>query len=264
MSRRRALIIVGVVLLVTGCGQTDFATSVGQTSATLNGTITTYTEGEQTSFHFEYWKTFDSAVRHRTPDQTVTGTGPISETVTPLAPDTHYSYRLCGTEGDSPVVCAQTRTFATGRDSVQAYGKTILYVSGGREWLNGIDVDALKGAPGEPPLGRAFFLWGRGVLGASSETPVGSHSGPNVTCLEVQGDEAIIGVRDDLDSDSSFPEQSFVRAVDGGPLGSGLDRFELFPWYDGNDPRSPTDCFSPLPEAEITLERGEVAVNDVP
>jgi hypothetical protein len=264
VSRGLVLVFAAVVLIATGCGQTDFATNVGETSATLNGTITTYTEDEPTSAHFEYWKTFDPDVRHRTPSRTVTGTGPISETATQLAPDTHYSYRLCGTEGDSPAVCAQTRTFATGRDSVQAYGKTILYISAGREWVNGIDVEALRGAPGEAPLGRAFFKLGTGVPAATRETPGGSHSGPNITCLEVQGNEAIFGVRDDLDFDSLFPEQSFVRAVEGGPLGSGRDRFELFEGESFSPPRAPTDCSSPLRDAEITLEWGEVAVNDVP
>jgi hypothetical protein len=257
-----AIAVAGIGLMLAGCGQTDFATNVGETTATLNGTITTYAEGEPTTAHFEYWKTFDSDVRHRTQTRTVTGAGPISETVTQLAPNTHYSYRLCGTEGDSPVVCVQTRSFATGRDSVQAYGTTNEYGSGPRRWVNEIDVDALQGSPGEPPLGRAFFKLGVAAQFGAYEVPGGSHSGPNITCLEVQGNEAIIGVRDDLDLHSAFPEQSFVRAVDGGPLGSGLDRFEVF-WFEDN-PRTPTDC-SALPDSlHVTMWRGEVAVNNVP
>jgi len=262
MLRWRIVPILAAGLIVAGCGQTDFATSVGQTSATFNGTITTYTEGVPTSVHFEYWKTFDSADHDRTADQTVTGTGPVSERVTELAPNTHYSYRLCGEEGDGPVVCAQTRFFATGRDSVQAYGTTNEYGSGPRRWVNDIDVDALDGQSGQPPLGHAYFKLGVAAGFGGVEVPGGSHSGPNITCLEVHGNEAIIGVRDDLDAAESFPEQSFVRAVDGGPLGSGLDRFEVFQF--DQDPRAATDC-SPLPAfGPVTLMRGEVAVNDAP
>jgi len=259
----RWLVVASAVALVAvGCGQTDFATNVGETSATLNGTITTYSEGEATSVHFEYWKTFDSSVRHQTPSRTVTGTGPVSETVTPLAADTHYSYRLCGTEGDGPVVCSQTRTFATGRDSVQAYGETEEYGSAPRHQVVDIDVDALEGESAQPPLGRAYFRFGTaggfGVVWA----PVGSKSGPNITCLSVNGNEATVGVRDDQNPVTSL-RQTFVRAVDGGPLGSGLDRFELF-IPPSDDPRAPTDC-SPLPAfGQFELIKGEVAVNDVP
>jgi hypothetical protein len=215
-----------------------------------------------TSVHFEYWKTFDSAVHHRTPDQTVTGTGPVSEAVTQLAPDTHYSYRLCGREGDGPVVCAQTRTFATGRDSMQAYGTTNEYGAGPRRWVNDIDVDALQGGSGQAPLGHAYFKLGVAAGFGAVEIPGGSQTGPNITCLEVHANEAIVGVRDDMDVHESFPEQSFVRAVDGGPLGSGLDRFEVFDFQ--TNPRAATDC-SALPAfGPVTLMRGEVAVNDVP
>jgi hypothetical protein len=89
----------------------------------------------------------------------------------------------------------------------------------------------------------------------------GSKSGPNLTCLAVRGNEATLGLRDDLDVDDAFPEQIWVRAVDGGPLGSGLDRFEATL---AEENRAPTDC-SPLPETpKITLRLGEVAVNDAP
>jgi hypothetical protein len=255
-------VLAAVGLIAAGCGQTDFATNVGETSATLNGTITTHNEGEQASVHFEYWKTFDSSVRHQTTRRTVAGTGPVSETVTPLATDTHYSYRLCGTEGDGPVVCAQTRNFATGRDSVQTYGETEEYGVAPRHQVVDIDVDALEGESAQPPLGRAYFRFGTaggfGVVWA----PVGSKSGPNITCLEVNGNEAIFGVRDDQNPLNTL-RQTFVRAVDGGPLGSGLDRFELF-IPPNNDPRAPTDC-SALPAfGEFELIKGEVAVNDAP
>jgi hypothetical protein len=262
MSRWLVRAFAAVALVAAGCGQTDFATDVGETSATLNATITTFAEGEPTWVRFEYWKTFDAGVRHQTASRTVTGTGPVSETVTGLAANTHYSYRLCGTEGDGPVVCAQTRTFATGRDSVQAYGETEEYGSAPRHQVVDIDVDALEGESAQPPLGRGYFRFGTaggfGVVWA----PVGSKSGPNITCIEVNGNEAIVGVRDDQNPIDSL-RQTFVRAVDGGPLGSGLDRFELFIPPD-NDPRAPTDC-SPLPAfGQFELIKGEVAVNDVP
>jgi len=263
VSRWLVLAFAAVALVAAGCGQTDFATNVGETSATLNGTITTYAEGEPTSVHFEYWKTFDAGVRHRTASRTVTGTGPVSETVTQLAAATHYSYRLCGTEGDGPVVCAQTRTFATGRDSVQAYGETEVYGSAPRHQVADIDVDALEGDSAQPPLGRAYFRYGTAAGFGEVWAPIGSKSGPNITCIEVNGNEAIVGVRDDQNPDNSPLHQTFVRAVDGGPLGSGLDRFELFIPPDDN-PRAPTDC-SPLPAfGPVELTKGEVAVNDVP
>lgn len=262
MPRRLVVAFAAVAVVAAGCGQTDFATNVGATSAKLNGTITTYSEGEPTSVHFEYWKTFDSSVRQQTTSRTVIGTGPVSETVTQLAADTHYSYRLCGTEGDGPVVCAQTRTFATGRDSVQAYGETEVYDSAPRHQVVDIDLDALEGESAQPPLGRAYFRFGTAGGFGVVVVEIGSKSGPNITCIEVNGNEAIVGVRDDQNPANSL-RQTFVRAVDGGPLGSGLDRFELF-IPPSDNPRSPTDC-SPLPAfGPIELTKGEVAVNDVP
>jgi hypothetical protein len=80
---------------------TEPATNVGATSATLNGTA----DGAGT-VHFEYGTTTSYGLTTRT--QTVTGSGPVSATVTGLTAETTYHFRIVQ-DGDP----GADRTFTT-------------------------------------------------------------------------------------------------------------------------------------------------------
>jgi hypothetical protein len=253
---------VGLLLVFAGCGQTDYATGVTEDGAQLNGTITTLTEGVETTAWFEYWPTANLAAKQQTPDQNVTSTGPINADIGSLANRTEYQYRLCGTEDDSQVVCAQTRRFTTGRDTVQAYGDTDFVGDplGVPERFRGLDFDVVAGSSGVS--GPAFVFYELDAGPYILTFPLGSHTTPTVTCFEVGGNTAVIGLRN---TDRPDLQQSFVQLVDGGPLGSGQDGLaaivnDLPPDYADRDP---SDC-SPIQRPLIPLSSGEIVVNEAP
>ncbi len=258
-----AAVGAGVALLAAGCGQTDYATQVTEDSAQLNGTITTLTENVTTTAWFEYWPTANSAAKQQTPDQDITSAGPISDDVSGLANHTEYQYRLCGTEDDSEVVCAQTRRFTTGRDTVQAYGDTEIIGNAidGRHWFEGLDFDVVAGPTGVsgPAFATSFFSAGTPIV----SVPLGSHTAPNVTCFEVNGNVAVIGLNN---PERSNAQQSFVMLVDGGGLGSGQDAVvsSINDWPPHPEPdRIPSDC-SPIQKTVMHLTSGEIVVNEAP
>lgn len=252
---------VGLLLVFAGCGQTDYATDVTEDGAQLNGTITTLTEGVDTTAWFEYWLTANPAAKQQTPDQNVTSTGPINADIGSLANRTEYQYRLCGTEDDSQVVCAQTRRFTTGRDTVQAYGESEREVGPTRtRWFSDLDFDLVAGASGVsgPGVVTEHFVGTAGHLQFDIGGPAGSYE---VTCFEVSGNTATIGFHRTEDQISL---QSFAQLVDGGALGSGLDtvagHINELP---GAEQRDPSDCSSPV-EGALPLQAGEIVVNEAP
>ena len=252
----------GLLLVFAGCGQTDYATDVTEDGAQLNGTITTLTEGVDTSAWFEYWPTANPAAKQQTPDQDVTSTGPINAEIGSLANHTEYQYRLCGTEDDGEVVCAQTRRFTTGRDTVQAYGRTETTDpnSPSVRWIEGIDFDMVSSPSGVEGAGvlELHFAGGFGHL----QFDVGGHPDVTaVTCFDVSGNTAIIGFHR---VEGQFSFQSFAQLVDGGPLGSGLDTAAAhINELPGAQQRDPSNCTSPL-EGPLPLEAGEVVINRAP
>ena len=142
---------------------------------------------------------------------------------------TEYQYRLCGTEDDSQVVCAQTRRFTTGRDTVQAYCDTDFVGDplGVPERFRGLDFDVVAGPSGVS--GPAFVFY---------ELDAGPHI-------------------------PTFPLGVAHGAH--GPLGSGQDGLaaivnDLPPDYADRDP---SDC-SPIQRPLIPLSSGEIVVNEAP
>src|SRR6188472_3327881 len=80
-AMRRWVLAVGLLLLVAGCGQTDFATQVTSTGAQLNATITTRNQGTSTSGWFQWWPASDPSNTHDTTHRSVTSTGPFQQAI---------------------------------------------------------------------------------------------------------------------------------------------------------------------------------------
>jgi hypothetical protein len=95
---------------------TGSATTVGQDRATVRGTVDP--NGAETSYRFEYTSGTDGPLELRTADATA-GDGAsavtVQESLTGLAPDTTYRYRLIAWPADDPdaVVEGAERTFRT-------------------------------------------------------------------------------------------------------------------------------------------------------
>lgn len=260
-SRLAIAIVVLALSALSGCyGQTDYASLVGQSSATLNGRGTA--DDGAAAVYFEYWRTADPASKSTTPPKNVPdgAAGPFSQRVTGLAAGTPYSYRLCGTDPGEGPVCAQTRTFHTGRSSVQADGDT--NPPAGQIRTDQIHVDALGAPTGGSASGRVFS---RLITPSGDVYRFGSTTDDNVTCVFVQGNTAMVGYRQVPPFNSplgrSPKTQMYAVMVDGGPAGSGRDRFsagapELVE-------RGPDEC-GPVsnPSSIESLRRGDVAIND--
>lgn len=120
---------------------------------------------------------------------------------------------------------AQTPT----QDSVQATGQTN---------LGQVAFSAQSGPSGENPSGTVEFF---------------GQTGP-VTCLQVSGNTAYVGFTIPLFGSSPIA----AKLVDGGPAGSGLDRFDAFLATGGS-----VNCgFQPLDEGPVV--GGDVVVIDAP
>jgi hypothetical protein len=257
---RRWVLALGLLLLAAGCGQTDFATQVTSSGAHLNATITSLDQGTSTTGWFQWWPASDPSTIHDTTHRSVTSTGPFGDAIGSLSDQTEYRYRFCGSEGGSDPVCAQTRRFTTGRDTVQAYGATEHTDPNAPSghYFTDIDFDLVGGPSGTSgTTGLVAHFWGGFgrldfQLGGSDAT---------VTCFHVDGSTAIVGL---LRTNGEVSLQSFVQLVDGGPLGSGQDTASVLL----NDPpgtahRDPSDCSTPLAGA-LALTAGEIVVNDAP
>jgi hypothetical protein len=247
-----------VVLVASGCGQTDFATGVGQTQATLNATITTVEAGEPERAWFQFWPAATPTAKQRTAGQRVTATGPLSATVTGLEPDTTYAFRLCGRQG-TVKACTQTRTFTTSHDAVQAVGASeSVHTLGLISRISELDVDARAGIA----TSRAAMHLSIIILPGPLDFDLGSRTQPNITCLTVSGHVARVGFRNSSTPppDQSYLGYGFATFVDGGPVGSGRDRVGAGFGTTQTDPSVctiPTDLSTLLP-----LARGDISVND--
>jgi hypothetical protein len=258
--RHAVAVLAGVVVVVaaSGCGQTDFATGVGASSATLNATITSHDPGVKERTWFQFWPAATPSAKQRTERQAVTATGPFSATVTGLAPDTTYAFRVCGRRG-TVRACAQTRTFTTSRDAVQAIGTTeSVHTPGLVRQLRGIDVDVTEGRPG----GHAAATLSQTNIGGTFELPLGSPTATQITCLAVSGHVAVVGFRNDvtLPPDAAFLQYGSMTLFDGGPAGAGRDSVSAT--WTGKDP-DPAACAIPSDlSGLLPLQSGDVNVVD--
>jgi hypothetical protein len=261
-SGRRVAAVLGAVaglLIASGCGQTDFATGVGSTQATLNATITTVESGGPERAWFQFWPAASPSAKQRTASHPITTTGPLSTTVTGLAANTRYAFRLCGKQG-TVRACAQTRTFTTSRDSVQAWGASeSVHTPGMVRRMSNLDVDATAGVA----TGRAALHFSLIMSTGGLEFDFGSTSKPNITCLAVSGHVAQVGFRNDAFTappDQPYLGYSFATFVDGGPVGSGKDRVDA---NFGNSRTDPSQCTIPTDLSDLLpLETGDISVND--
>jgi hypothetical protein len=259
--------LTAAILGIAGCyGQTDLASQVGQHDAHLNARGAANTG--PASFFFEYWKDSTPQTKLQTPPQAVPGgaSGRFGKDINGLDGNTAYSFRLCGKDqsisGDP--VCAQTRSFITGSASVQAYGRTSPSPIG-EAFMTNIDVNVAAGPLGGSPLGRFYALWvfnGPGGPVGGAALPVGSKTTDNITCLNVQGNVAMIGYRQIPPNSDDVPIKNVLHAlvVDGGPAGAGQDRFIATPTFADEDPN---DCTIPadVEAATVPLRNGEASVS---
>jgi hypothetical protein len=92
--------------------ETRAATSIRDTSATLNGSITSMGTATTVNLYFEYGKT--NAYGTVTSTQALTDTGPFSADIINLDPDTVYHFRVRADGGAAiGVIYSQDMTFAT-------------------------------------------------------------------------------------------------------------------------------------------------------
>jgi hypothetical protein len=253
---KRLALAVALALAFVGCGQTDYASKVTTNSAQLNGTITTLTAGVTTTAWFEYWPATNPSNVQQTAPQNVTATGPLSAAVNGLANQTEYRYRLCGTEDDSDVACAQTRRFTTGRTTVQAYGNSVVVGDRAKHLYRLLDFDLVVGSSGV--AGPAFVESVFNIPFQQQEVlPIGAHADPDVTCFESDGNSMLIG----LHSDSGL--QGFVLLRDGGPLGSGQDVIAAAVNGVQGFNQDPSDCTTAGTDT-YPLATGEIAISSPP
>lgn len=262
---RIAAVIALVALAgLTGCiGQTELATRVEMTRATLNG-VGVADDGPATVY-FEYWRASAPTDVSATPAQSFPGgaAGPVSADVKGLESNVVYAYRLCGhDEGEQPI-CAQTRRFVPGEDNVLAWGATVPIVNapGAPIYFYPIEFEAFGGAPGaNDPFGHAYTHREHRIAPFS----LGSQTEDWISCVRVQGNSAVVGMYADVEVPPGAPfdpRPQFAQFFDLGPAGSGRDRFTAT--YGGViDRLDPTDC-SPFADEQSAqpLLFGDVAIS---
>jgi hypothetical protein len=257
--------LTAAILGIAGCyGQTDLASQVTQTGATLHGRGAA-NNGPADAF-FEYWKDSSPQTKLKTATKTVPGgaSGAFDQKVTGLDDQTAYSYRLCGKDqsASGAPICAQNRSFTTSQASVQAFGQT--YNESSNVGAENIYVNVVA-VPGAAPRGRAYFTY----RNYNSTTPfptgfffnVGSQTEDNITCFNVEGNVAAVGFRQIPPYPDSIPlrNQQFAYIVDGGGAGSGKDEFGGTLWFNGSGPE-PDDCS--IPDGFTgPITRGEASVS---
>jgi hypothetical protein len=125
-----------------------------------------------------------------------------------------------------------------------------------------------SGAAGDPPFGFSFRF--AATSGPGGENPSGTANatdgfefafGGSVTCLEVTGNSAVIGVENEFLAD--FPVAgTIISVVDGGPAGSQLDTIDLFFFL--NTVPTPDTCVPPtgIPPTPSPVFSGDINVQD--
>jgi hypothetical protein len=250
-ARLFGVALVGVVFL-TGCyAQTQPATDVGSETATLRA------HGTADHGQAESWFEYEVSGRVGDPQQTGQLTwpggasGPIIQKVTDLSAGTSYSFRICGTDVQTDPVCAQTKTFTTKPPTED--------VAHGGWWsgcCNSFGVNARSGPGGENPTGSMNLRAG------NSFDPVSRSFGGTVTCLEVDGRQAVIGAVGQVTTSppgTSNPATLLALVVDGV---TAADEFEVGEIVSGSTPPNcATATFGSPSEAQDWFE---FVVNDAP
>lgn len=95
---------------------TDGATSVGETSATLNGSLDELDGAASADVYFE-WRQTGAPGWNATSTQTLSSTGSFSDSISGLASDTEYEYRAVGDASDGDSDTGSTVTFTTDSSS---------------------------------------------------------------------------------------------------------------------------------------------------
>lgn len=123
-SRLVVTVVVVVVLaaaLATGAGvvladpptvSTDPATDIGQASATLHGTLDDMGGEIIAIVYFEY-RQQGASTWQTTSQDSLTGTGPFSDTISGLTPATTYEFRSVVTASREPTATGSIETFTT-------------------------------------------------------------------------------------------------------------------------------------------------------
>jgi hypothetical protein len=249
----RQLGLVGALAVVAlaGCyGSTEPATDVGSESATLRA-YGTADKGQAQS-----WFEYEVAGRVGGPQQTsqlnwpAGARGPIIQKVSDLSAGTPYTFRICGSDDQTPPVCAQTKTFTTkppAEDSVHAGW-----------WFgccNSFGVNARSGPGGENPTGSM------GLRTGSSFDPVSRSFGGTVTCLEVDGRRAVIGAVGQVTTSppgTSSPATLLAMVEDGV---TAVDKYDVNEIVSGS---TPPDCSTAQFDSPSDISEFEFVVNDAP
>lgn len=109
-------VAVAGALVVAGCasGQTQTATSISSSGATLNGAVSSVADGD-VAYWFNYGvrTTYGQQTQHRTLHISDRDTHPVSETVGDLWPGTTYHFQLCAQYPGFDPSCGTDETLRT-------------------------------------------------------------------------------------------------------------------------------------------------------
>ncbi len=200
-SRRLSLAAVVVsTLTLAGCfGSTEPATDVTVTSAKLQARGST---GSSAAYSFfQYWPAAHPSRRVETPrkDWPANVSGPFAATVSRLAVDTPYSFRMCGGDAGRAPVCAQTRAFRT----VTPDGDLVIGIGEMAEEFRPLEINARSGPSGENPGGPVAV---RGRFAGTA------------TSVEVRDNRAAVVAEGTVfGGGQTFTAAACVTVVDGGP-----------------------------------------------
>ena len=97
--------------------ETSAATSVGETTATLNGELTSLENASKATVYFR-WREADSGDWNETDMQTLEETGVFSATVEGLSAGTQYEFRARAKSGEIASESGDTLTFTTDEEAV--------------------------------------------------------------------------------------------------------------------------------------------------
>lgn len=95
---------------------TDGASSVGETNATLNGSLTDLGDASSADVYFE-WGTRGESLSNTTDAQTLSSTGSFSQSVSGLSSGTDYEYRAVADASDGDADTGGSITFTTNSGS---------------------------------------------------------------------------------------------------------------------------------------------------
>jgi hypothetical protein len=148
-------------------------------------------------------------------------------------------------------------------DSAVGNASECLFLDCDARRAHSISLDVHSGPAGENPTGTVIWSFSSGSPGSTE------NGEPGVTCLEITGTVAIIGVAGTARAPfrgGVVPVAGLVRVTDGGGPASGLDTFAFAVTYGlpGDPPLpGPTECSSfPTGTETFVNELGDITVTD--